>query len=68
MIILWHVDPLLDNNRERGSYTTTVARQWLCKQRQLLGNGRNRLVTRNNGVTEKRCSLHGPFYSYVMQQ
>jgi hypothetical protein len=43
---LWHVDPLLGNDREIISYTIAVAKQWLCKQRPSLGNGRNR-HTRN---------------------
>jgi hypothetical protein len=66
-IILWHADPLLSNDREIDRYTTAVARQWLCK-RLLLGNGHNRLVTRNNGVTWKWCSLHSPCNSYMTQQ
>jgi hypothetical protein len=44
-----------------------VARQWLYKKRQLLGNGRNRFVTRNNGVTGKQRSLRGPCSSFVTQ-
>jgi hypothetical protein len=58
--ILWHVDSLLGNDLEISSYKTAVDKQWLCKQQSLLGNGRNRFVTRNNGVTGKRCFLHGP--------
>jgi hypothetical protein len=37
--ILWHVDPLLGNDREISNYTTAVAKLWPCKQRRLLGNG-----------------------------
>jgi hypothetical protein len=34
-----------------------VARYWLRKQRPLIGNGHNRFLTRNNGLTRKWCSL-----------
>jgi hypothetical protein len=37
--ILWLVDPLLGNNHKISNYTTATAKQWLCKQRPLLGNG-----------------------------
>jgi hypothetical protein len=37
--IMWHVDPLLGNDREISNYTWTAAKQWLCKQRPLLGSG-----------------------------
>jgi hypothetical protein len=59
-ITLWHVDLLLGNDREIGSYTAAVASQRLCKQRSLLSNGRNRLVARNKGVNGKRCFLRAP--------
>jgi hypothetical protein len=28
LLVLWHVDPLLGNNREISSYTTAVASEW----------------------------------------
>jgi hypothetical protein len=52
-VILWYVDPLLGNYREISSYTTAV----------VYG-----LVTNNNGVTGKRCSLRRPCDSYVLLQ
>jgi hypothetical protein len=39
--VLWHVDPLLSNDREINNYTRAVAKEWLCKQRSLLGNDPN---------------------------
>jgi hypothetical protein len=35
LIILWNVD----NDRKIRHYATVVAKQWLCKQRPLLGSG-----------------------------
>jgi hypothetical protein len=61
------VEPLLGNDNEKSSYTTAVARNWLCKQLILLGNGGKRIVTKNNGVTGKRCSLRGPCNIFLMQ-
>jgi hypothetical protein len=49
-LILWHVDPLLFNDREISSYTTAVARQWLCKQWPLIGNARNNRKNVGSGV------------------
>jgi hypothetical protein len=43
----------------------SVTTWWLCKQRPLLGNGRNRFLTFTNGLTGKRFSLRGPCDSYV---
>jgi hypothetical protein len=43
--ILWHVDPLLGNDCEISSHKTAIAKQWLCKQRPLLGSARNRRTT-----------------------
>jgi hypothetical protein len=63
---LWHADLLLENDHKISSYTTAIARQWLCKQWLLLGNGR--FITCNNEVTGKQCSLCSPCDSYVMQQ
>jgi hypothetical protein len=37
--VLWHVDPLLENDGKISSYTTAVAKEWLCKQGPLLDNG-----------------------------
>jgi hypothetical protein len=36
---MWYAVLLLGNDREIGSYATAVVKQWLCKQRPLLGNG-----------------------------
>jgi hypothetical protein len=36
---MWYGDPLLGKNHEISSYTPAVAKEWLCKQRLLLGNG-----------------------------
>jgi hypothetical protein len=36
--LLWHVDPLLGNDRERNSYTTVVTELWLRKQACLHSN------------------------------
>jgi hypothetical protein len=33
---------MLGNDREISSYTTAAAKQCLCKQRQLVGNGFNK--------------------------
>jgi hypothetical protein len=48
---------------------------WKQQRQPLLGNGSvntsfasNKFLTRNNGVTGKRWSLHGPWDSYVTQQ
>jgi hypothetical protein len=38
---IWHVGPLLGNDREINNYTKVVARKWLCEQRPLLGNDCN---------------------------
>jgi hypothetical protein len=62
---LWPIDPVLLNDVKRSSYTTTVIRQWLCKQRSVPGNGCNRFLTQTNGETEKPCSLRGPCDRYV---
>jgi hypothetical protein len=29
--ILWHVDRLLDNDRQTSNYTTATAKKWQCK-------------------------------------
>jgi hypothetical protein len=55
-IILWHVDPLLDNDPEISSYAIAVAKKWLSKQRTLLDNGRNRHA-RNNRRTARIGNL-----------
>jgi hypothetical protein len=39
--VLWHVDPLLGNYREISNYTRAFAKEWLCKQRSMLGNDPN---------------------------
>jgi hypothetical protein len=46
-ILLWHVDPLLGNDLETGSHTIADAKLWLCKQRPMLGSGRNRHASKN---------------------
>jgi hypothetical protein len=38
-LILWTVDPLLDNDSEINNYTTAVAKKWFCKQWPLVRNG-----------------------------
>jgi hypothetical protein len=43
LLILWHVYPLLGNDREITSYTTAAARLWFCKQQPVLGNGRQQI-------------------------
>jgi hypothetical protein len=35
--IMWYIDPLQDNNRERSSYITAVAKQWPRKQACYVG-------------------------------
>jgi hypothetical protein len=49
--ILWHVDPLLGNDRELSNYTTAFTKEWLVKQAFLLGNNgtvpENVLLTRS---------------------
>jgi hypothetical protein len=52
--ILWHVDPLLGNDREISNYTT--------------GNGSNKFITTNNGIIGKWCSLRSPYDSDITQQ
>jgi hypothetical protein len=37
--ILWNVDPLLGNISEISNDTTVIVKEWLCKQRPLLGSG-----------------------------
>jgi hypothetical protein len=37
-IILWNIDPLLENGHEIRSYTIVVVKYWIYKQRPLLGN------------------------------
>jgi hypothetical protein len=37
-LILWHVDPLLGNDREKSNFTTTLSKLRLRKQTCLLGN------------------------------
>jgi hypothetical protein len=47
----WYVNLLLGDDHEISGYATSIVRQWLCKKRPLLGNGRKRFVTHNNAVT-----------------
>jgi hypothetical protein len=59
LITIWHVDPLLDNDREISSYTTAFAKYWLYKQRPLLGNSRNGHARNNIRDVESRvlCAI-----------
>jgi hypothetical protein len=50
--ILWHVDPLLGNDREISAYATAVSKQRLRKQANFYGN--------NYPATEERSFLRGP--------
>jgi hypothetical protein len=51
LYIVWHVDPLLGNDRESSSYTT-VAKQRLCKEAFFHGN--------NCTTIMELCFLCGP--------
>jgi hypothetical protein len=56
LIILWHVDPLLGNDREMNSYTTAVARQWLSSDHVGIQTDANATVAT---ATEERRFLCG---------
>jgi hypothetical protein len=49
---MWHVDPLIDKNREINNYATAATKQLIHEGACFLGN--------NCAATEKRCSLRGP--------
>jgi hypothetical protein len=51
-VMLWHIDPLLGNDRKISSYITAVASQWV--------NNYHVGIPEDAIAAEERCVLRGP--------